>query len=71
MRAKLEEVCRELIHHGRHFSPHRDAVVIRKCADYLAELADTYYNGPGEEDGPWATGYDKRAGIYSPKEVKK
>lgn len=40
-RKRIEEVCRELIYHGRHwrFNKYKDELVIRKCADYLEKLA--------------------------------
>jgi hypothetical protein len=40
-RKRVEEVCRELIYHGRHwrFNKYKDELVIRKCADYLEKLA--------------------------------
>lgn len=38
LRNRTEEIIRSLIYHGRHFSPTRDAVVIRKAADALEEL---------------------------------
>ena len=34
----IEEVCRSLIYHGRHFSPKRDAIVIQKSIDRITQL---------------------------------
>lgn len=47
LKKKLEEVCRSLIYHGRHFRSHSDAIVIRKAVEYinevtLAEFYDTH-----------------------------
>ncbi len=38
MDKKIEEVLRALIYHGRHFSPKRDEVVVRKTIDYIKEV---------------------------------
>jgi len=39
MDEELQEVCRELIYHGRHFHPRRDAIVVTKCVNYIKEVA--------------------------------
>ncbi len=41
MKEQITEVVRNLIYHGRHFSAHRDEVVIRKSVDYLLGLKET------------------------------
>lgn len=35
---QLNEVLRSLIYHGRHFSPTRDKVVLRKSSDAIFKL---------------------------------
>lgn len=39
MDEQLQEVCRELIYHGRYFSPRRDSIAIEKCVNYIKEVA--------------------------------
>ena len=38
MTKKLEDLIKSVIYHGRHFSPSRDAVVIKKSVDYILKL---------------------------------
>lgn len=44
-RTIIEDIVRELIHHGRHFSKTRDVVVERKCVDHIMMLLDNEIGG--------------------------
>lgn len=41
----VTEVIISAIYHGRHFSPTRDKVVIRKCVDYILDQVNPQTNG--------------------------
>lgn len=43
MDEQLLEVIRSLIYHGRHFSPSRDAVVIRKSLDRIYDVVHEHH----------------------------